>query len=201
VLKLDSFFVLCQNFVQVRFCFLRLVFLLFCIFSSRKSLFIFLQFHVGRMFLRSLPRQRSTISASVDEGSVASSQPFSNDEESSECSSEVSLPSSSDSEELSLPSTDDEETLSQCGEAQVSVAGNDRNEIPNVDAAMLLTQCSDPGEAVLVAQCSEGHVAQTTGGVPGDDSIGHAFLTDESEALLNLQVFVNNSDQSVVDPR
>jgi hypothetical protein len=66
---------------------------------------------------------------------------------------------------------------------------------------MLLTQCSDPGEAVLVAQCSGGHVAETTGGVPSDDSIGHAFLTDESEALLNLQVFVNNSDQSVVDPR
>ncbi len=83
------------------------------------------------------------------------------------------------------PSTDDEETLSQCREAQVSVAGNDRNEIPYVDAAMLLTQCSDPGEAVLVAQCSGGHVAQTTGGVPGDDLIRHAFLTDESEALLN----------------
>ena len=80
------------------------------------------------------------------------------------------MPSSCDSEELLLPSTDDEETLSQCGEAQVSVAVDDRNEIPNVDAAMLLTQCSDPGEAVLVAQCSEGHVAQTTGGVPGDGS-------------------------------
>jgi len=164
------------------------------------------------VFCRSLPRRRSTISALVDEGSVASSQPASNYKESSECSSEVSLPSSSNSEELSPPSTDDEETPSQCGEAdvetlsqcgksQVSVAGNDRNEIPNVDAAMLLTQCSDPGEAVLVAQCSGGHVAQTTGGVPGDDSIRHAFLTDESEALLNLQVFVNNSDQSVVDPR
>ena len=166
------------------------------------------------MFCRSLPQRRSTISASVHEGSVASSQPASNDEDSSECSSELSLPSSSDSEELSPPSTDDEETPSQCGEADVetlsqcgksqvsvSVAGNDRNEIPNVDAAMLLTQCSDPGEAVLVAQCSGGHVAQTTGGVPGDDSIGHAFLANENEALLNLQVFVNNSDQSVVDPR
>jgi hypothetical protein len=85
------------------------------------------------------------------------------------------LPSSSDSEELSLPSTEDEETLYQCMEAQVSVAGNDRNEIPNVDAAMFLTQCSDPGEAVLVAECSGGHVAQTTGGVPGDDLIRHAF--------------------------
>jgi hypothetical protein len=182
VLKLGSFFVLCQNFVQVRFCFVRLVFSLFRIFSFSKSLFIFLQFHVGRVFCRSLPRRRSTISALVDEGSVASSQPASNYKESSECSSEVSLPSSSNSEELSPPSTDDEETPSQCGEAdvetlsqcgkgQVSVAGNDRNEIPNVDAAMLLTQCSDPGEAVLVAQCSGGHVAQTTGGVPGDDSI------------------------------
>jgi hypothetical protein len=89
----------------------------------------------------------------------------------------------------------------QCSEAQVSVFVDDRNEIPNVDAAMLLTQCSDPGEAALVAQCSGGHVAQTTGGVPGDDSIGHAFLANENEALLNLQVFVHNSDQSVVDPR
>ncbi len=127
------------------------------------------------------------------------SQRSSNDEESSECSSEVSLPSSSDSEELSPPSTD--APLSQCSKAQVSVAVDDRNEIPNVDAAMLLTQCSDPGEAALVAQCSGGHVAQTTGGVPSDDSIGHTFLTDKNEALLNLQVFVNNSDQSVVDPR
>jgi len=133
----------------VRFCFVRLVFSLFCIFSFSKSLFIFLKFHVGCVFRRSLPQRRSTISASAP------------------------------------PSTDDEETLSQCGEAQVSVTGNDRNEIPNVDAAMLLTQCSDPGEAVLVAQCSGGHVAQTTCGVPGDDSIRHAFLTDESEALLN----------------
>jgi hypothetical protein len=153
------------------------------------------------VFHHSLPQRRSTISASVDEGSVVLSQLSSNDGESLECSSEISLPSSCDSEELLLPSTDDEETLSQCREAQVSVAVDDRNEIPNVDAAMLLTQCSDPGEAVLVAQCSGGHVAQTTGGVPGDNLIGHTFLTDESEALLNLQVFVNNSDQSVVDPR
>jgi hypothetical protein len=123
------------------------------------------------MFRHSLPRRRSTISASVDEGSVVSSKPSSNDEESSECSSEVSLPCSSDSEELSLPSTEDEETLYQCVEAQVSVAGNGRNKIPNVDAAMFPTQCSDPGEAVLVAECPGGHGAQTTGGVPGDDSI------------------------------
>jgi len=78
-----------------------------------------------------------------------------------------------------LPSTEDEETLYQCVEAQVSVAGNGRNKIPNVDAVMLLTQCSDPGEAVLVAECSGGHVAQTTGGVPSHNLIRHAFLTDK----------------------
>jgi hypothetical protein len=62
-----------------------------------------------------------------------------------------------------------------------------------------------------VAQCSGGHFSLIAGGAPGNDLFaaelfmsqsnltGQAFRTDKTEALLNLQVFVNNSDQSVVD--
>jgi hypothetical protein len=113
VLKPGSFYILCQNFVQVwllffffRFCSYVLCFFIKCTFLNLSH------FNVGFIFCKSLPRQSKTLLSNCEGGSD------------NICTSELG-------------------SETQCSEPPEFVSVEDVNSISNEDVTMLLTQCSE----------------------------------------------------------